>query len=213
MSVVSYSEDWRALQKYATMLPEHFYLMAAIGEGAYLDGNYTLALKFYKKALALRTDQNMEWSHIAYTFEEGEKNYDKAILYYEKARKLATQNEKWLMQRLGWSYIQQKSYEKALQVFLEHCQHDPLDSWSHGKVGYCYQMLENYEGALDYHLRADKLGSTENAWNLGNIGYWRIWAIRIYDFSYCLISDNWGIVIKIDCSLIADDCAYRQVGF
>lgn len=172
MSVPTYSNDWRVLQKFALFFPDNFYIINAVAEGLYAEGNYTSALKYYKKALQAHPEAHMDWGHVGYAFEEGDKNYKRAIRYFEKALdELVGKHDTWLMQRLGWCCIQDKQFERSLDIFLEQCHQVPTDAWSHGKVGYCYQMLGNYQSALTYHLRADQLGTTEYGWNLGNIGY------------------------------------------
>ncbi len=46
----------------------------------------------------------------------------------------------------------------------------PLDAWSLSQIGTCYQEQENYEKALEYHLKSAELES-DNVWNLGQIGW------------------------------------------
>ncbi len=171
MSVATYSDNWRTLQKYAHLFPQHFHLAHSIAKGFYADGNHANALKFYKKALLISSNNYVNWGHVGYCFELGEADYEKAIYHYLKAIAQLTAPDKWLSQRLAWCYIQSKQYQAALDVLLEHIQHVPTDDWAQGKIGYCHQMFSDYATALTYHLKAESIGASEVGWNTGNVGY------------------------------------------
>lgn len=171
MSIPVRSTNWKPLQEYVKLLPKHTGLLEAVAEGWYLERNYEKALKFFQKILQINPEAPLNFGHLANCFEDGEQNYQRAAYYYERAIEKSSNHDTWLMQRLGWCCIQSSQYEKAIHVFSEHCKQVPTDSWSWGKLGYCYQMIRDYHTALQHHLTADRLGSTEQAWNLGNLGY------------------------------------------
>lgn len=170
MSLPTYSTDWHNLQQFAQIFPEHFGVVYTVAEGYYQEGNYEKALKFYKRALKINTKEDIDWGHIAYAFEEFEKDYLTASRYFKKAIDKLGKHDTWLFQRLAWCYVQDKQYKLAIDILLEHTHFNNTDAWAFGKLGYCHQMIEDFETALKYHLQSEQL-SPHDAWNLSCVGY------------------------------------------
>ncbi len=171
MSLPTRSTDWKPLQVYAKIFPNHIPILEQIAEGWYAEGNYPKALKFFEQILEINSKKPLNFGHVGNSYEEGAKDYKRAASFYERALRVLGTHDTWLMQRLGWCYIQSQQYENAIDVFENHCQQVPSDGWSWGKLGYAHQMMKEYQKALQNHLQADKVGTSEHAWNLGNIGY------------------------------------------
>ena len=105
------------------------------------------ALKNYRKAI----NNSKEKSVLATTgmgevYFDNLKNYDSALVYYEKAAKLKKDAKTYY--RLGWCYNDKERYNDAVEALKQSLQIDPSSTKAQTEMGYAYYKLKKYEDAL-----------------------------------------------------------------
>ena len=162
-----------------------------LGACKYLKGDYTVAVEWGEKALALyeelkdnnRKARTLNLIGLAYS---NQGDYPKALDYYFKALKmdegLGDKNGiAMVLGNIGIVYINQGDYSKtldyyfrALKIAEELGNKDGIANHL-GNIGLVYDNQRDYRKALDYYFRAlkmnEELGNKiRTATNLGNIG-------------------------------------------
>ncbi|HYM94220.1 MAG TPA: tetratricopeptide repeat protein, partial [Chitinophagaceae bacterium] len=84
---------------------------------------------------------------IADVFYDNLKNYDSALVYYEKGVKL-TQKNKTAYYRLGWCYNDKDRFEDAMYPLQQAVSLDPEYTVAQTELGYSYYKLKRYDDAL-----------------------------------------------------------------
>jgi tetratricopeptide (TPR) repeat protein len=112
-----------------------------------LDKN-DLAIANYRIAMAL--DNETDYHPIlgmADVYYNNVKNYDSAIVYYEKGTKIQKTNKSaWY--KLGWCYNDKEMYSQAIAPLQEAISLDADYNDARREFGYAYYKLEKYDDAL-----------------------------------------------------------------
>lgn len=162
-----------------------------LGINYYYKSDYTRALEYYNKALAIFADDPTSGSygtlisHLAVVYQEMG-NLEKALEYNFKALELDKKlgdsvNIGGDYGNIGIIYLLQKNFQKALEYDLKSMEYfeglGDKDGIAHnlGNIGNLYKEMGDYTKALDYDTRAlslfRELGDNGGvALNLGNIG-------------------------------------------
>ncbi len=91
-----------------------------------------------------------------------EKNYDKAIIEFEKSAHLPPSDLKLKYNSLGLAYIKKESYTKAKTCLEIALKIDPSDKYAHNNLGYVYVQLGEFENARKHFSAALKIDRTYN---------------------------------------------------
>jgi tetratricopeptide (TPR) repeat protein len=170
MSQAIFNVNVEALLPLAERLPQHFDLHYQIGLGLYNSAKYDEALPYFEKAESLNSEAEIDPIKYAYCLEL-KPDYQKSIRLFEQANQAATQPDPWVLEHLGWCYLQIQDYSQAALYFNEVISLKPNNPWAYGKIGYCLEMEGNYQEAIEYFNTTLKKNSGEAAWINGNIGY------------------------------------------
>jgi tetratricopeptide (TPR) repeat protein len=105
------------------------------------------ALDNYRTASLLDNEYAIPIFGMADVYYSNLKNYDSAIIYYEKALVLSPQDKSGLY-HLGWCYNDKEMYSDAIRVLEKLMTID--NSYDDGKIelGYAYYKKERYDDAL-----------------------------------------------------------------
>jgi tetratricopeptide (TPR) repeat protein len=140
------------------------------------EGNYSKALKYHQKALAIRErifgeeylDTAESYNNIGSIYRNFD-NYSKALEYYQKSLSI---KEKLLgnehletadsYNNVGIIHFQQGRFPEALELFQKTRviyeqklgPNDPDTAISYNNIGNIYYCMENFSKALEYHLKA-----------------------------------------------------------
>jgi tetratricopeptide (TPR) repeat protein len=106
------------------------------------------AIEEFEKTLALFANNGTALRGIGNVYYEIEENYDRAILYFEKALAVDEEESKPIYYKLGWLYNDKERYDDAIKVLLKAVAYDSEDSGYREELGYAYYMKEEYEFAI-----------------------------------------------------------------
>lgn len=106
------------------------------------------AIEEYDKTLALFANNGTALRGIGNVYYEIGEDYDKAILYFEKALAVNEEESKPIYYKLGWLYNDKEKYDEAINVLLKAIEYDSEDSGYREELGYAYYMKEQYEFAI-----------------------------------------------------------------
>ena len=179
---IDFNDNWKKhVEEWIKGFHSHYLKFTIIGQLFYRITNYTLALKYHQKALDANEDSNKRGEGASYSnmglIYHDLKEYDKAIVNFEKASKLFSQIENFhygkaaTFTNLGYSYIYMSNKIRAIvnlkksllisrkQEFREKklCESDALCN-----LGLLYEMESEYENAIYYYsltLDIDKQGN------------------------------------------------------
>lgn len=170
MSQAIFNTDLEALLSLEKRLPRHFDLNYQIAIGLYNVSRYNEALPYFEKAEEINPSAEIDPIKYAYCLEL-KPNYQKSIQLFEQANREAQQPDPWVLEHLGWCYLQLQDYDPAIEYFNQVVQLKPNSPWAYGKLGYCVEMQGKYKEAIEYFETALQKNSAEAAWINGNIGY------------------------------------------
>lgn len=182
VKITDFNDNWKKhVEQWIKRFHSRYLKFTIIGQLFYRITNYTLALKYHQKALDTNEDSNKRGEGASYSnmglIYHDLKEYDKAILNFEKASKLFSEVENFhygkaaTFTNLGYSYIYLPNKIKALinlkksllisrkQEFREKklCESDALCN-----LGLLYEKSGEYENAIYYYsltLDIDKQGN------------------------------------------------------
>lgn len=106
------------------------------------------AIGEFEKTLALFVNNGTALRGIGNVCYEIEEDYDKAILYFEKALAVNEEESKPLYYKLGWLYNDKERYDDAITILLKAIDYDSEDSGYREELGYAYYMKEQYEFSI-----------------------------------------------------------------
>ena len=105
------------------------------------------AIQHYRAASLLDKNDFHPLLGIADTYFENVKNFDSAIVYYEKGTQLQKQN-KIAYYRLGWCYDDKDRFADAIAPLQSSLSIDPNYPEAIKELGYVYYKLKRYDDAL-----------------------------------------------------------------
>lgn len=105
------------------------------------------ALKNYRIAMALDATDYHPVLGIADVYYDNLKNYDSAIVYYEKGTRIQKKNKS-AYYRLGWCYNDKERYKAAVNPLKEAILLDANYDEARNELGYAYYKLDKYDDAL-----------------------------------------------------------------
>jgi len=106
------------------------------------------AIVNYRIAMALDNETDYHpILGIADVYFDNLKNYDSAIVYYEKGTQVQTKNKS-AYYRLGWCYNDKEMYRKALEPLQAAVLLDAEYDKARTELGYAYYKLDRYDDAL-----------------------------------------------------------------
>ena len=86
--------------------------------------------------------------------------YEKAILYFKKARELG-ENNSWLLYQLGLALKEYGNIEEAIETFKEELEITNYKGFGDLQLAWCYALIDEKEKAKEYFENVDKyLGSS-----------------------------------------------------
>lgn len=86
--------------------------------------------------------------------------YEKAILYFKKARELG-ENNSWLLFQLGLALKEYGNIEEAIDIFKEEIEITDYKGFGDLQLAWCYALIDEKEKAKEYFENVDKyLGSS-----------------------------------------------------
>ena len=106
------------------------------------------AIGEFEKTLAFFANNGTALRGIGNVYYEIEEDYDKAILYFEKALAVNEEESKPLYYKLGWLYNDKERYDDAISILLKAIEYDSEDSGYREELGYAYYMKEQYEFSI-----------------------------------------------------------------
>ena len=106
------------------------------------------AITNYRTAMSLSNEQNrIPIIGIADVYYDNLKNYDSAVVYYEKGIQLKN-NSKSAYYRLGWCYNDKSRFSEAVEPLKQAILLDADYTDARTELGYAYYKLEKYDDAL-----------------------------------------------------------------
>ena len=111
------------------------------------------ALKNYKRANEMDLKNEVGIVGIANVYYTNLKNYDSAMLYYEKATVLK-KSDKTIYYKLGWCYNDKARYSDAVTALTQAVKIDPDYNLALQELGFAYYKLKMYSAGLIHLKRA-----------------------------------------------------------
>ncbi|MFK5975195.1 MAG: tetratricopeptide repeat protein [Sulfurovum sp.] len=84
------------------------------------------------------------------------KEYDKAMEYYQKALKINSKKDK-SYYNIGLIYFHRKDYDKAMEYYQEAIEINPKNSVAYNNMGIIYKNKNEYDKAIKYYQKSIKL--------------------------------------------------------
>lgn len=146
----------------------HRYLLEAIGEHYFMRSMYGKALGYYFKSCQY-SDSPFYISEKIIECYGYLKKYKEAILYFENMPSHGEEISEELYSKIAIYCRDEEDYNKSI-FYYEKALSINKSSWYLNSIGWCHQMLKNFDKALDYHLEVFQMDPTDN-WNLKNLGF------------------------------------------
>jgi len=105
------------------------------------------ALQYFRTAMALNAKDHHPVLGIADVYFDNLKNYDSAVVYYEKGVMLQ-KKDKSAFYRLGWCYNDKTRYADAINPLKEAVLLDANYIEARNELGYAWYKLDKYDDAL-----------------------------------------------------------------
>ncbi len=122
---------------------------AELGYAYYKLNQNSEAINNYRRAMELdKESDHIPILGIADVYFDNIKNYDSALVYYEKGIKLKKDSRS-AFYRLGWCYNDKKRYQDALEPLKQAIHLDAEYKDAKTELGYAYYKLEKYDDALE----------------------------------------------------------------
>lgn len=110
--------------------------------------NSKAAIEQYKQILSIFPGNSNAFINLGNVYYSIDKDYDEAILYYEKALKADEEGSSSIYYEMGWIYNDKGRYDDAVKILLKAIEHDSEDSEYREELGYAYYKKEEYEFAF-----------------------------------------------------------------
>lgn len=110
--------------------------------------NSKAAIEQYKQILSIFPGNSNAFINLGNVYYSIDKDYDEAILYYEKALKVDEEGSSSIYYEMGWIYNDKGRYDDAVKILLKAIEHDSEDSEYREELGYAYYKKKEYEFAF-----------------------------------------------------------------
>jgi tetratricopeptide (TPR) repeat protein len=176
-----------------TLLSYAYDDLGAIYAGLEIPGMTAESIRYFKKAID-ENDQNVDaYFNLAQVYFYGEKNYELARVFYERARRMGLRNND-LEYNLGVLYYYQNRFRSALRQWFALSDAMPDNPNIGFAIGSALLHLGEYNGALGEFLileeRYDDLVES-----LGEIKTWRAYHKRII-LDAAKVNNNLGVTYQ-----------------
>lgn len=146
---------WLAADKYS---PHSYNNHNNLGDYYDRHGNYDMAIKEFKTAIALKADYADAYHNLANTYKEMG-DFDNAMKYYEDALKInPTIWQSW--HSIAEIFFTAKKYDLALKYMIKANEVSPNNPQIISNTGVIYKQLGDKEKAKEYFLRAIQIDPT-----------------------------------------------------
>jgi tetratricopeptide (TPR) repeat protein len=136
------------------------------GDALYKQGNYTQAIQYYDKVLAIDPKDGEALNGIGDAL-RGQGNYTQAIQYYDKALAVNAEDTYALtgkgdaLNGQGDALHYQGNYTQAIQYYDNALAINPKDIYALGAIGKVFADQSNYTKAIQYYNKALAINSTD----------------------------------------------------
>jgi tetratricopeptide (TPR) repeat protein len=120
--------------------------------------NSAEAIGQFNQTLSVYPANGIALRGLGTVYYEIEEDFEKAIMYFEKALKADEQGSTSVYYKLGWLYNDKERYDDAIKILLKAIGYDSEDS----ELGYAYYMKGEYEFAITQLNKAISIDETSN---------------------------------------------------
>ncbi|MBS1632167.1 MAG: tetratricopeptide repeat protein, partial [Bacteroidetes bacterium] len=147
-----YNEAVESLKKCVAIDNAYSDAYSELGFAYYLLGNNDDAIINYRIAMNLDNETDFHpILGIADVYYDNLKNYDSAIIYFEKGLQLQ-KNDKTAYYKLGWCYNDREKFNEAINPLMQALALDSGYTVARTDLGYSYYKLRRYDDALSMFL-------------------------------------------------------------
>ncbi|MCB0741556.1 MAG: tetratricopeptide repeat protein, partial [Chitinophagaceae bacterium] len=143
-----YDDAVTSLNQSITLDDSYIDAYSELGYAYYKLSKNDEAIANYRTAMNMSNGQNYRYIlNLANVYYTNLKNYDSAIVYFEKGLQLQNEDKN-AYYKLGWCYNDKKQYDKAISPLQKALILDPDFINAKTELGYANYKLDRYDAAL-----------------------------------------------------------------